>query len=434
VSDRQPKNVKSEAELHLNILLLPIMVGLFAILYLFTGFRGWLIFFIGTAGAWLLARLWVGSLKHNLHIERKLHLAWATVGDSVHEELKLVNHSWLPAIWVEIIDTSDTLISPIRMVSDVPAKASRTRHIAHLYKRRGLYTLGPTRLRCGDPLGIYLLTMHDYHSDTILVTPPVLPLSQLRIPPAGWAGDQQRRRKGLERDISSAGVRTYLPGDSLRRIHWSASAHFDELMVRQLEASASGDWWIFVDLQESVQAGEGQDSTLELSIVLAASLAVRGLQEHRRVGLAMAGHDLVWLEPRADQTQRWRILQALAKADAGNRSLAELMLMGRAVHSATQIVITPSADLRWIAAAGRHRRSGSLLTLLVDPTQFGSPFNQSRVTASLANSGIPYFIIPRSLLEEAYPVITHGGRKYFSELETRKRYLKQGRTAWQSME
>jgi uncharacterized protein (DUF58 family) len=434
VSDRQPKNVKSEAELHLNILLLPIMVGLFAILYLFTGFRGWLIFFIGTAGAWLLARLWVGSLKHNLHIERKLHLAWATVGDSVHEELKLVNHSWLPAIWVEIIDTSDTLISPIRMVSDVPAKASRTRHIAHLYKRRGLYTLGPTRLRCGDPLGIYLLTMHDYHSDTILVTPPVLPLSQLRIPPAGWAGDQQRRRKGLERDISSAGVRTYLPGDSLRRIHWSASAHFDELMVRQLEASASGDWWIFVDLQESVQAGEGQDSTLELSIVLAASLAVRGLQEHRRVGLAMAGHDLVWLEPRADQTQRWRILQALAKADAGNRSLAELMLMGRAVHSATQIVITPSADLRWIAAAGRHRRSGSLLALLVDPTQFGSPFNQSRVTASLANSGIPYFIIPRSLLEEAYPVITHGGRKYFSELETRKRYLKQGRTAWQSME
>jgi uncharacterized protein (DUF58 family) len=305
VSDRQPKNVKSEAELHLNIWLLPIMVGLFAVLYGLTGFRGWLIFFIGTGGAWLLARLWAGSLKRNLHIERKLHLAWATAGDSVPEQLKLINHSWLPAIWVEIIDTSDTLVSPIRMVSDVPSNSSRTRHINHLFRRRGLYTLGPTRLRTGDPLGIYTLSMHDYHSDIILVTPPVLPLTQIRIPPAGWAGDQRRQPGALEREISSAGVRSYQPGDSLRRIHWSATAHFDALMVRQLEASASGDWWIFVDLQESVQAGAGQDSTLELSIVLAASLALRGLKERRRVGLALAGQDLVWLEPRAEPSQRW---------------------------------------------------------------------------------------------------------------------------------
>src|SRR5512139_2928355 len=99
VSDKLPKNVKKEAELNLNIWLLPIIVGLFAILYAITGFRGWLIFFIGTAGAWLLAWLWVSSLKRNLHIERELHLAWATVGDSVHEQLKLINHGWLPAIW-----------------------------------------------------------------------------------------------------------------------------------------------------------------------------------------------------------------------------------------------------------------------------------------------------------------------------------------------
>ena len=81
VSDRPPKNVNSDVELHLNIWLLPFLVFTFAILYFFTGFRGWLIFFIGTVGVWLLARLWVGSLKRNLHVERKLNIAWATVGD-----------------------------------------------------------------------------------------------------------------------------------------------------------------------------------------------------------------------------------------------------------------------------------------------------------------------------------------------------------------
>jgi uncharacterized protein (DUF58 family) len=426
--------MKSEAELHLNIWLLPFLVGLFAVLYAVTGFRGWLIFFTGSAGAWLLARLWVGSLRHHLHIERKLQLAWATVGDSVHEQLKLINHSWLPAIWVEIIDTSDTLVSPVRMVADVPAHASRRRHLNHLYKRRGLYTLGPTRLRTGDPLGIYTLTLHDHHSDTVLVTPPVLPLTRLRIPPAGWGGDQRRQRGALEREISSAGVRGYSPGDSLRRIHWTASAHFDALMVRQLEASASGDWWIFVDLQDSVQAGEGQDSTLELSIILAASLAMRGLKERRRVGLALAGIDFVWLEPRAEPAQHWRILQSLAMAEAGDRSIKDLLAVGGATQTASLVVITPSTDPSWIAAARRHRRGGNLLALLVDPSQFGSPTDQSRVITYLANSGTPYTYGSRSLLDEAYSSLDRTSPGRTSEREAKRRYLKQGRAAWQRMD
>jgi len=72
----------------------------FAVLYALTGFRGWFIFFIGSACVWLLALLWVASLRHNLHIERNLHLAWATVGDSVHKELNLINNTRMPAIWV----------------------------------------------------------------------------------------------------------------------------------------------------------------------------------------------------------------------------------------------------------------------------------------------------------------------------------------------
>ncbi len=109
-------------------------------------------------------------------------------------------------------------------------------------------------------------------------------MTHLRIAPAGWARDQRRRRGALEREFRDAGVRNYLPGDSLRRIHWHASAHFDMLIVRQLEASASGDWWIFIDLEDRVQAGKSRDSTLEFSIVLAASLAMHRLKDHRRVG------------------------------------------------------------------------------------------------------------------------------------------------------
>lgn len=433
VSDKTSKNEHNEAELQLNTWILPLLVGVFAVLYALTGFRGWLIFFIGFASVWLLALVWVVSLRRNLHIERKLHLAWATVGDSVHEELKLINSSLLPAIWVEIVDTSTTLSTPVRMVSDVGAKTSRTRYLSHLCRQRGLYSIGPTRLRTGDPFGIYTLTVHDYHSDTILVTPPLLPMTQLRIALAGWAGDQRRRRGALEREISDVGLRNYLPGDSLRRIHWHASAHFDELIVRQLEASASGDWWIFVDLEARIQAGKDRDSTLELAIVLAASLAMRGLKEHRLVGLALVGPDLVWLEPRSDSAHRWRILRALAMAGAGEYSLADLLGMRHPTQTATMIAITPSTDPGWIVAAGRRRGAGQV-ALLVDPAEFGGPIKQSKVASALAYSGIPFHHIPRSLLEEAYPSGAEGFRKPSNDTQTRKRYLKHGRAAWQQMD
>jgi len=433
LKDRTSKNKNNEAELQLNTWLLPLIVGVFALLYAITGFRGWFIFFIGSAGVWLLTLLWVTILRHNLHVERKVLLAWATVGDSVREELKLVNNSRLPAIWVELVDASSALSTPVRMVSDVGAKTSRTRYLNHFCRQRGLYTLGPTRLRTGDPFGIYTLTMLDHHSETILVTPPLIPVTQLRILPAGWAGDQRRRRGALERKISDAGVRHYVPGDSLRRIHWPASAHFDSLVVRQLEASASGDWWIFVDLEARVQAGTGWDTTLELSIVLAASLAVRGLKEHRRVGLALAGPDLVWLEPRADPAHRWRILKALAMAEAGERSLADLMWVRHPAQTAKLIVITPASDTSWVAAVGRHRR-GDQVALLVDPDEFGGAADQSKVISALAYSGIPYNNVPRSLLKDAYPFLTQVSRKTIRTKVSVNRYLKHGRVAWKSMD
>jgi uncharacterized protein (DUF58 family) len=434
VNTKRSENSGRETERHLNTRLLPIWVGVLAILYGLTGYRGWLVFFLGTAGAWLLAALWVRSLERGLNIERRIHLAWATVGDSLHEQLKIVNSSWLPAVWIEITDASATLASPLRLVSDVGSHASRTRRPTHLCKRRGLYTLGPTRLRTGDPFGIYTLTLHDRHASTILVTPPLLPLRQLRIVPGGWAGDQSRRRGSLEREISDAGIRNYIPGDSLKRIHWYASARHDTLIVRQLEAATSGDWWIFVDLDAAAQAGTGQDSTLELCIVLAASLATRGLREHRRVGLALAGPRLVWLEPHADPAHHWRMLRALSMAEAGSRSLADLMALGRPVQTATLIAITPTCEPAWVAAAGRSRRGGNMMALLVDPIPFGGTTEQDRVVAALTQSGVPYARMPRSLLEEAYPSLGGGGQKRSPGIQTGKRYLHQGRTTWRTMD
>jgi uncharacterized protein (DUF58 family) len=419
---------------HLNLPLLPFLVAALAILYLLTGFKGWLAFFIGTAGAWLIAWLWVLSLERNLRVERKIHLAWATVGESVPEQVSLVNRGWLPALWVEITDVSPTLESPLRMVSEVSRHSVHNRNLSHLFHRRGVYTLGPTHLRCADPFGIYTISMRDEHASTILVTPPVLPLTQLRIPTGGWSGDEHHRRGYVERNISDIGLRNYIPGDSLRRIHWRASAHFDTLIVRQQEAATSRDWYIFVDLDQAAQAGSGDQSTVELLVVLAASLALRGLREYRRVGLVLAGPRYLALEPASDPSQGWRILRALAMAQMGRHTLVDLIQQNRSPQAATMILITPSVNPSWVATAGRHFQGGNTMALLVDPKDFGIPVGQGKVISALAHNRIPYTRIPASLLDEAYAYAGRAGHRRIGGDEALKRYLQQGRQMWQSMD
>jgi len=430
---RQSKGSVHKRERRLNARLLPVFVGILTILYGLTGYRGWLVFLLGTGGVWLLAFLWVYSLERGLSIQRKIHLAWATVGASVPEQLIVINNSRFPALWVEITDEADTPVDPFRLVSDVEARNTRRRHPSHLFTQRGFYTLGPTRLRTGDPFGIYSLTLHDPHFSTILITPPQLPLTRLRIAPGGWAGDRQRRRSALIREISDVGVRDYVPGDSLKQIHWRASAHNNTLIVRQLEAATSEDWWIIVDLDAAVQTGTGQDSTLELSIVLAASLLTRGFKEHRRVGLAMVGPKLTWLEPRSGTTQHWQILRALAMAETGNQPLEDLLGLGRPDQTATLIVITPSTNSAWVAVAGRRRHDNRMTALLVNPGDFGSHRDQGKVVSALARRSIPFTFIPRSLLTEAYPSLNGGNQTPPVGLQPKKRYLQQGRAPWQQM-
>jgi uncharacterized protein (DUF58 family) len=417
-------------EIRLNLRLLPAMAATLAVLYAVTGYDGWLSLCVGLGGAWLLAWVWVRSLAVGLSLQRRVRLAYAAVGESLHEELKLHNRSWLPATWVEIIDQSEMLAEPVRLISDVEAHSIRTRYPIHLAQRRGLYTFGPTLVTTGDPFGVYNLTMRSDDSSSVLVMPPLLAMNWLYVAPGGWIGDLRRSRQALPRQISDAGVRNYQPGDSMRRVHWPASAHHAELMVRQMEALASDDWWLFVDLQQDVQAGAGLDLTLELAIVAAASLAVRGLREHRRVGLVLAGPKVTWLPPRADSSHRWRLMQALATAQPGRRSLADLLAMAgpEAGRAASWLVVTPSLDPAWAGIALRRGRGASLIALLIDPAEFGGGDGSAGLAKALMGQGIDVARLPRSMLAEAYPELGGAGR-----LEPGERYLRRPGAEWQRL-
>lgn len=395
----------------MNTWLLPILIGVVLFMELINPFKGWVILLVGMGLLWLSCFTWVRILAQNLQFIREMRFGWAQVGDQLEERFTLNNLSWVPATFIEVHDQSNLPGYQASRVTGVEG-LTQNRWVTHgLCTRRGIFTLGPTRLITGDPFGIFSVSMIDSACTTLTVMPPIVPLPAIEVAPGGRTGEGRPRSNAPERTVSAASVREYYPGDSLRWIHWRTTARRDSPFVRIFDGTPSGDWWIFLDLEKNVQIGEGWDSTEEHAIILAASLADRGVRMKRAVGLVSNGEELVWLPPQEGNqgaARRWQIMRALALIKPGERSLADILESAKtSIQSRTSLVIiTANPGIDWIEALIPLLWQGTIPTvLLLDPITFGSQQSAKQTMAILAELGITHYLIPRQLLDrpEARP-------------------------------
>lgn len=402
-------NTTSFAKIRLNSRLWPILAILLLLLQLLWPGRAWTTLLIIMAGAWLLAFLWTYLLARHLFMDRRMRYGWAQVGDRLEERFTITNESFLPALWLEVDDHSDLPGYTAGRVTSIGGEQTLEWKTEGVCTRRGLFNLGPTALRSGDPLGLCSLELVHPHTAILMVLPPVLPLPAIEIAAGGRVGEGRHpRRVALETTVSVDTVREYTSGDPLRSIHWPTTARKDTLFVRQFEHMPSSDWWIFLDLEAGMQMGSGFESTEEHGVILAASLAHRGLREGHSVGLVMGSPELTWMNPQHSSGHSMRILRALALARPGNLPLSDLL--SNAIKSVRQgaslIIITPNVQAGWAAAMLQLVKSGvSPTVLLLDPLSFGGTLSTSGAEALLNEYGIAHQVIRSDLLNrpEAHP-------------------------------
>ncbi len=395
-------------QIHLKTRLLPVLTLFLLVLHLISPFDGWLVLLSGLSGLWLVSFLWAASLSATLSLRREMRYGWAQVGDRLEERFTLVNRGMAPALWVEVLAYTNMPEYQVSRVTGVGSFSENHWTTQGVCSRRGLYTLGPTVLRTGDPFGVYTVEVSSQKVINLIVTPPIVPLPVIQVSPGGRAGAGRPRPDAPERTVSAATTREYKPGDSLRWIHWRTTARREKLFVRLFEGTPAGDWWILLDLDRSIQAGEGQTSTLEHGVILAASLADRGLRQGRNVGLVLNNQKLAWLPPRQGEGQRWTILRTLALTLQGERPLAELLsrMMPSLGRQSSLILITANMQPDWIEALLPVLRKGVVPTvLLIDPSSYGGSQEMGNLPAVLSQLGINHNIITRELLDrpEARP-------------------------------
>lgn len=142
--------------------------------------------------------------------------------------------------------------------------------------RRGVWPLGPLMLRTVDPFGLAQREQAFGETRSVTVVPEVFALAPLavRVGAAGGTAHTSSTRLGQGSDNLSP--RGYIPGDSMRRIHWRATAHRGQLMVRQEEEESSPDAVVVLDRSGRHWDAQGTeaDPAFEAAVSLCASAAV----------------------------------------------------------------------------------------------------------------------------------------------------------------
>lgn len=361
--------------------------------------RVWNTLLIGFGGLFLVAYFWVWQMAKGLRAERHLRFGWVAVGDRLSEQFKVENYSDLPAIWVEIRDESNVPGYQPAIVRSIGAKQGDRWRASAVCVRRGRFRLGPWSIQASDPFGLFTMTRRYPQSQEIIIHPPIHGQLPIPLPLGESSGRVRARRRSWQATVNAASVREYRPLDSLNRIHWPSSARRGELQVREFDLDASGDIWLLLDLEASMQLGKGAQSTEEHAVLLAASLAARAIANNRAVGLASYGSEPQILTPGRGQGQQWKILRALALVQAnGQTPLATAMrdLSRVAQKGAAAVVITPSGSDDWLPELVTMAQSGvqSHVTILDRPS-FGGEGNSEGLRDSVRQLGFTASIIEK---------------------------------------
>lgn len=304
------------------------------------------------AVAVLVTRLTSARLEvhRTVRPNRLHHGATATV------ELTIRNASRLPTAVLLVDDHPPAALSRAGRVLLAPLKGHGAVRLRYelVGTQRGRYLIGPTEIGLRDPFGVAVRRCRLGAPSELVVFPEVWRLPHV----VRWGGQTAPAGEGRTRPLSRgedfAGVREYVYGDDLRRIHWRSTARRGELMVRQDEGPVRGEAVVVLDTRRSRHGGHGPGSSFEVAVSLAASVALELSGRGRDVRLVTGP------VRRPPPAQPWLVtlerLATLAPTAGEALSGLWLQLARGALGNGALVVIVPSpdpAELRDIVRAGR---------------------------------------------------------------------------------
>lgn len=248
---------------------------------------------------------------------------------------------------------------------------------------RGVLDLGTIVVRAGDRWGVRAWERRHVDRKLVRVYPRIAPLRSLPRPLHTQMSIGDYVSPALGEGIEPGDIRQFAPGDRVKQVNWRASLRLGTLYVTQHHREKNAD--VVLMLDTLAQVGAAPDSSLDLGVRAAASLAAAYLARKDRVGLVTYGGVINWVKPGSGRVQYERLADSLLRADViftyVTRDLA--LVPPRVLPpQALVIALTPLLDPRFTKAAlDLAARGFDLVVLVVSPvdvmraTLTGSPTN-----------------------------------------------------------
>ncbi len=319
---------------------------------------------LAIGGSYVLTRFGLADLEAGYRVDHRQ----GHVGDDLRTTYSISNASGLPKPWLEVYNPTDLPVPLPGRALGLRPWAQRSWVAIVPLTRRGTYRIEPMVVRTGDPFGFFEAAATVGRPTGVTVFPRIVPLPRWRLPNAYLEGTHSAPERTLQTTPLATTVRPYAPGDSFNRIHWRTTARLGEIQVKEFDLEQTADVWIFVDLETRVHTGQGDVSTVEEAMRVAASIAHDAFLENRAVGLTTSGHRLVSIPADRGPRQRQKIMQLLAAVeDDGHMPLAEVLLTGlpKLRRGMTAVVVTPSRERQWVRALTPLRGRGVTSAVVV---------------------------------------------------------------------
>jgi uncharacterized protein (DUF58 family) len=263
--------------------------------------RGFFLYPVATVCLCLLFSLGLAAFNlTGVRVTRSLSEHRVPWGGSVDATLTVVNRKSLHALWLFWEDGVDPQL-------DVEGPRSHSRSLGpngrhdlsfRLHSTcRGFSRIGPTVIESSGPFGLLRRFLVGPEVDFMTVLPRIVPVDRgLRL---GQRPIHQvpRRRSVFEDPSRFIAVRDYQAGDSLKRVHWKATARSRRIQVKLFEPSVLTGALLAVEMNRSAYGEAQKDpeepaALQELAVTTAASLATYVLGGDQRAGILSNGADI----------------------------------------------------------------------------------------------------------------------------------------------
>lgn len=362
----------------------------------------WRLFFVSLL-VLLLSYLWTVFSLRGIEVQMRKSSERCQAGEWFDEEITVFNKSRLPKSAITFQENSDLPGHQNIQSLNLPPRSSHRWQARVHCRRRGRYSLGTITATATDPFGFFTLRRSFGEPQSILVYPATLGLPLFQPESSTMPGYSPSRWLLSEPSPSAVRVREYANGDPLNRLHWLSTAHTGKLMVKVFDTErlkyTSKNVLIILNMHQAAQSADGDETTEEYGVTVAASLMKKYIDSGKPVGLIASGDQPYFFAADAGDEYLRQVLETLALMKASGEVPIDQLISQEMEHfesSSTIIIITPSTNDQ-IAETIRYleKRGNMVVVILLDSVSFGGTVSAAGAAKTLISSGAQVYLVGR---------------------------------------